>query len=159
MDLSARGIALLQSLEGYRSLAYRDIGGVWTLGYGTTRGVKQGDTCNESIAHQWLLRDTAPAARVVTGAVKVPLTQNQFDALVLFVYNVGVGAFLGVRAFQNPAAAPLGSTMLRKLNAGDMAGAAAEFPRWDRVTGAGEVPGLLARREREQALFRSQQGD
>lgn len=146
LSLSPSALSLLKTFEGYRSLAYRDAGGVWTLGYGTTRGVKQGDVCNESIAHQWLLRDTAPAARVVNGMVKVPLTQDQFDALVLFTYNVGVAAFQS-------------STMLRKLNAGDTAGAASEFPRWDRVTGTGEVPGLLARREREQALFRSQQGD
>ena len=82
------------------------------------------------------------AAQAVTALVRAPMTQCQFDALVSFVFNTGAQAFSC-------------STLLEKLNAGDMAGAAAEFPRWCFATGK-RLPGLVARRAAEAALFSKQ---
>lgn len=139
MTPSENAEKLLESFEGCVLEAYRDIRGIPTIGYGHTRGVKMGDMITGETAGLLLLEDLDVAVDAINDAVKVPLTQNQFDALCSFVYNIGVGAFRS-------------STMLKRINAGDFAGAAAEFPRWKRA-GAIESPGLLRRRMAEQALF------
>lgn len=139
MKLSAAGLDLLKRSEGFRASAYQDSGGVWTIGYGTTKDVQPGDTCTEEQASQWLRRDVLSAEWAVMKLIEVPMTQGQFDALVDFVYNLGEGALAK-------------STLLRKLNAGDYAGAAAEFPKWCHA-GNQVLPGLVTRRAAERALF------
>lgn len=136
------GQHLTETFEGCRLSAYQDIRGIWTIGYGHTAGVRQGDTCTQDQAETWLLQDIQWAAHVVNSTVLPPLTQGEFDALVDFVYNVGSGNFAN-------------STMLRLLNAGEYAAAADEFEKWD--LSAGKVSaGLLRRRQAEEAVFRGQ---
>lgn len=126
--------------EGLRLTAYKDGGGVWTIGYGHTGAdVREGLTIPLSEAERLLTRDLKTAEGHVNGAVQVKLTQNQFDALVSFVYNVGGEAFRT-------------STMLRLLNAGDYVGAANQFPRWNKDNGK-VVQGLINRRAKERDLF------
>lgn len=139
MELSARGIAFIKGREGCPLLAYRDQRGVPTIGFGHTLGVKMGDTCSQSEANKWLVEDTEVAQHAVNQLVTVPLNQNQFDALVSFTFNIGVGAFKG-------------STLLSLLNQGAYAGAAQQFLRWNHVGGIGNA-GLTKRRQAEQAMF------
>lgn len=141
MKINQKGLAIIKEFEGYRSVAYKCPAGVWTLGYGTTDGIRPGMTCTEHDAEVWLKRDVAKFEQAVSEAVTVPLSENQFSALVSFVYNIGAQAFRE-------------STLLRKLNQGDHDGAAAEFDRWK--YGGGQVlPGLVKRRDAEESLFRS----
>lgn len=145
MVLSDNGLQLVKDSEGFRSKAYQDTGGVWTVGYGTTRingrPVIKFDTVDELYAVVLLKADVASATNTVNRLVKVPLTQNQFDALVDFVYNLGEGQFSK-------------STLLKKLNLKDYVGAAEEFPKW--VFDNGKVqPGLVTRRAKERSLFLS----
>ncbi len=140
MDLSLAGLAHLKQFEGLRLQPYTDSAGKWTIGYGHL--IKTGesfDTITEGQAAALLADDVGTAEDAVNALVKVPLTQPQFDALVSFVYNVGVGAFRR-------------STLLRLLNAGDYAGAAGQFPLW-RNAGGRVVQGLVNRRAAEVALF------
>jgi len=139
---SDAGIALTKSFEGLRLTAYRDCGGVLTIGYGHTgSGVTEGMTIDEAQAEALLRADLQAAVDCVNRAVITAITQNQFDALVDFCFNVGCGALLN-------------STLLRKLNAGDFAGAAAQFAVW--VHAGGEVvAGLVRRRELEAEMFLS----
>lgn len=141
MQYSKSGIALTESFEGVRLTAYQDSGGVWTIGYGHTQGVKEGDTCTPLLAETYLLLDVHTAVNTVNEAVVGPLTQPEFDALVDFVFNCGAGNFLS-------------STLLKLLNAGNLAGAAAEFEKWDHAGGQ-VVAGLLRRRLAEEAEFKS----
>ena len=140
MKVSPKGLALLQAFEGCKLSAYRDGGGVWTIGYGHTRGVADGLTCLQAQADAWLVEDLAPAEQGVTRLVQVPLVQGQFDALASFAFNCGVAAFAA-------------STLLRKLNARDYRGAADEFPRWVHDAPGNVEPGLVRRRAQERALF------
>lgn len=142
MKTSPKGIALIKSAEGLRLKAYPDpgTGGLpWTIGYGSTSGVTRNMVITEAQAEQMLAEDLVRFERIVERAVRVPVTQGQFDALVSFTYNVGEGNFTK-------------STLLRKLNAGDTAGAAEQFSRW--VHAGGKVlSGLVKRRAAERALF------
>lgn len=140
MKMSAQGLAMLQTFEGCKLLAYRDGGGVWTIGFGHTRGVGEGLSCLQAQADAWLAEDIAPAEQGVARLVQVPLVQGQFDALAFFAFNCGVAALAA-------------STLLRKLNARDYVGAADEFPRWVRDAQGNVEPGLVARRAQERALF------
>lgn len=98
MQLSYNGVKQLKLREGFRDKAYKDTVGIWTIGYGSTkvRGVpvKEGDTITEAEAEEQFLADTAWAQTCVNQSVQVPLTQNQFDALVSLVYNIGAAAFM-----------------------------------------------------------------
>lgn len=144
MKTSDQGLDFIRQFEKFEPKAYPDPGtggSPWTIGYGHTRGVKPGDVCDEPQAEYWLREDVESAERVIQDYVRVPLTQGQFDALVSFVFNVGVHNFNT-------------STLLRKINSGDMEGASNEFVRWDHAGGK-EMPGLKRRREGEAAIFRS----
>lgn len=144
MQISHNGLEFVKGNEGYRSQAYLDGGGVWTIGYGTTRingkPVEAGMTCTEQEATQWLLSDIADTQTAINQLVKVPLTQSAYDALCDFVYNVGITAFKN-------------STLLKKLDIKDYSGAALEFIRWKYDNGK-VVEGLLKRRQREQEMFK-----
>ena len=143
MNLSDSGINLLKDLEGFRAKPYPDSGGKMTVGYGhlivPNDGVCTGDIIDPVKAIELLHHDVASTEEFVTNIVEVALEQHQFDALVIFAYNVGCHAFSG-------------STLLRMLNAGATSQAAQQFLRWDMVGGT-HVPGLRNRRLIEQNLF------
>ena len=145
MTVSPFGVDLICSFEGKRLTAYDDGVGVWTIGFGTTvypNGiqVKKGDTCTEAQAKAYMAHDLKKFEAAVNNAVKIPLNQNQFDAMVSLAYNIGVGNFSK-------------STLLKKVNSGDFDGASNEFLKWNK-SGEKELPGLTRRRKREQDLFK-----
>ncbi|GAP96278.1 glycoside hydrolase family protein [Leptolyngbya sp. NIES-2104] len=141
--LNAEGFKLLTTFEGCRLEAYDDGVGVWTIGYGHTRGVFQGMTINQAQAEEFLREDLEQFESYVEDAVSVTLTDNQFSALVCFCFNVGPGA----EGFG-------GSTLLRLLNTGDYQGAANQLIRWNKAGGESWL-GLTRRRLAERALFLS----
>ncbi|MCU0569656.1 MAG: lysozyme [Oculatellaceae cyanobacterium Prado106] len=141
--INAEGFKLLTLFEGCKLEAYDDGGGVWTIGYGHTKGVVPGMKITQAQAEKFLHEDLERFQSYVEEAVQVEVNDNQFSALVCFCFNVGPGnGGFG------------GSTLLRKLNAGDDAGAAQQFPRWNKVDGKPWL-GLTRRRLAEQALFLS----
>lgn len=134
--------ALLKRFEQFRPTAYRPTkADVPTIGYGHTAGVRMGDTCTYAQAESWLTEDTLTAASAVNRYVTVPLTQAMFDALVSFVFNIGVGNFEE-------------SALLRELNDGEYELAADEILKWDHQ-GRTVLEGLERRDEAERALFLS----
>lgn len=144
--LSQRGLALIKESEADSRPnleAYWDrTGQVWTIGYGHTgHDVKEGLIWSEQQCEQALLNDASFACHAVNMLVTYPLNQNQFDALVDFVFNEGATKFKG-------------STLLRLLNEGNVIEAALEFPLW-KYSGGVVLPGLVDRRSKEQALFNS----
>lgn len=141
MEISNRGTELIKRLEGLELTAYRCSAGVLTIGYGHTRGVKTGDVITGRQADALLHEDLQVAELTVNTNVRVKMTQGQFDALVSFVFNVGAGNFTR-------------STLLKKLNAGDYAGAAEQFDRWIYADGK-PLDGLRRRRAAERELFLS----
>ncbi|RRV49596.1 lysozyme [Pseudomonas sp. p106] len=139
MRTSQRGLCLIKSFEGLRLQAYQDAVGVWTIGYGTTRGVSAGISITNEQAERMLLNDVQRFEPEVERLITAPLSQNQWDALISFTYNLG-------------AANLESSTLRRLLNAGDYAGAAEQFPRWNKAGGK-VLPGLVRRRAAERELF------
>lgn len=144
MKTSQVGIDIISSFEDTKLQAYDDGVGVWTIGIGTTvypNGVKvkKGDKCTLDQAKEYFAHDLKRFESSVNNLVKVPLTQNQFDALVSLVYNIGQTAFSN-------------STLLKKLNAKDYQGAADQFLVWNKAGGK-VMKGLVRRREAERALF------
>ncbi len=139
MKINSRGLQLIKHFEGLFLQAYLCPAEVLTIGYGHTADVQPGDVITAQQADTFLLEDVSASERAVNRLVTVPLTQNQFDALVSFVFNLGGHNFKS-------------STLLRKLNAGDYTGAAEEFPRWVNAGGK-QLSGLIRRREAEKALF------
>lgn len=134
--------SLEQAFEGCPLVAYPDpaSGGIpWTIAYGHTKGVKEGDTCTKGQAVAWLREDVQEALAEVHKDVKVALTDEQLAALVDFVFNLGGTNFLH-------------STLLRKLNNKDYHGAAEEFEKWDMAAGK-VMAGLLRRRQAEAEMF------
>lgn len=139
MKISDEGLAFIKLAEGLRQIAYQDSVGVWTIGYGHTRGVKQGDTCSKEQAEAWLCEDLESVYRDIDRFVHVPLSQGQFDALSSFTFNLGGHALRD-------------STLLRLLNAKDYAGAEKQFPRWVHAGGQ-KLGGLIKRRAGEVEMF------
>ena len=143
MKISPAGIAAIKRHEGLRLHAYLDSAGVATVGHGHTGNVQPGQHISEAEAEQLLRDDLAQAEAAVNNGVRVPVTQEQYDAMVSLAFNIGGSAFGK-------------STLLQKLNEGDIHAAANEFLRWDKITvnGAKEVlPGLTSRRRAERAMF------
>lgn len=144
--LTAEAVRLIKSYEGLQLLAYQDRkNGVWTIGYGHTSMagppfVEKGLRITEKEALSILTADLKKYEAMVQRAVKVPLNDNQYGALVSFTYNLGP-ANLGK------------STLLKKVNAKNFAGAALEFPRWNKDEGK-VVRGLILRRAAEAKLFK-----
>lgn len=137
---------LIAGEEGLRLTVYKDTGGVWTVGYGHV--VKPNDglypytskrTITQAEADAFFVADTATATNAVNQHVRVPISQNQHAALVSLAFNIGGTALKN-------------STLLRKLNAGDINGAADEFLKWVHDNGV-KVAGLVNRRQRERAIF------
>lgn len=142
---SQNGYHLTESFEACKLKAYGDSGGVWTIGWGHTRGVGPGLTCIQAQADAWLHEDVAFAEAAVNDLVKSTINQAEFDALVDFVFNVGVEAFKG-------------SSMLGYLNTNNYMLAADELEKWDYAHGQ-RVIGLLRRREAERDLFNQGSGE
>lgn len=142
MQYSKQGLTLTEAFEGCRLSAYQDSTGRWTIGYGHTWMVSPGDTCTQAQAETWLIGDIAWAEKMVNRLVTSPVTQGEFDALVDFTFNLGIGSLEH-------------STLLRLVSAGQYAAAANEFEKWDRAAGV-EVAGLLRRRLAEKAEFTAQ---
>jgi lysozyme len=140
VKISDKGLDLIKSFESLRLEAYMPTpNDVPTIGYGHTKGVQMGDTCTEQDATDWLRDDCAEAENCINKAVRVPITQNEFDALVSLVFNIGCPAFSG-------------STLLKLLNNHDFDGASLQFTRWNKQDGQA-VAGLTRRREAERVLF------
>lgn len=145
MKVSKTGLNLIKEFEGIRLTAYKCPAGVLTIGIGHTSAagapeVVPGMTITAQDAYDILNRDLDQYESAINRYVKVPLTQSQFDALVSFVYNVGIGAFQK-------------STLLKKLNAGQYSSVPGELMKWTKAGGK-ELPGLVRRRRAEAALWR-----
>lgn len=144
MKTSQAGIDLIKQFEGCKLKAYPDPGTggePWTIGYGTTKGVRPGMEIAEDDAERLLKEDLERFELAVTNAVKVLITQSQFDALVSFTYNVGEGAFRS-------------STLLRLLNEQKYREVGPQFDRWNKA-GNRVLPGLVKRRAAERKTFES----
>jgi lysozyme len=140
MTTGPAGIELIKKFEGLALHAYRDSGGVLTIGYGHTAGVTPAQVIDEATATVLLRLDLNDAEKAVNSLVTVPINQNQFDALVSFTFNLG-------------AAALAHSSVLCDLNVGwAKSGVANHFLYWDHV-GPNELPGLKRRRQAEYDLF------
>lgn len=136
LTLSASALVGIAVHEGYRGEAYIPVkGDVPTIGFGTTDGVKSGDTIEPVRALVRKLQDVQRFEGALKQCVRVPLHQHEYDAFLSLAYNIGPGAFCG-------------STLVRRLNAGDYAGACAEILRWDRFRGE-PLRGLTLRRQAE----------
>lgn len=148
MKTSAAGRAAISAREGVKLTAYRDSAGVLTIGVGHTSAagaptVTAGMRITAAEADKVLSRDLAAVEAAVNRMVTVPLNQNEFDALVSLVFNIGATAFRK-------------STLLRMLNAGDRKGAADQFLAWNKITRNGrkvELRGLTTRRQAERSQF------
>lgn len=137
---SANGLALTEKFEGLRLDAYQDSVGIWTIGYGHTGpDVQPSLTITQEQAEILLAADIAWAAACVDKAVTSAINQNQFDALVDFTFNLGCASLVQ-------------SSLLRLVNAGDFAGAAQQFLRWNKAGGQ-VLKGLTVRRQAEMDLF------
>ena len=147
MKISPRGLELIKDFEGFSSTAYLCPAKIPTIGWGNTfyedgRKVKLGDQISKTDALKLLeVVANRDFADKIFPSIKVKVTQSQFDAMVSLAYNIGAGAFLK-------------STLLKKVNAGDFAGAGEQFLRWNKAGGK-VVLGLTRRREREKQLFLS----
>lgn len=137
--INAAGLAIVKHYEDCELESYLCPSRVWTIGYGHTHNVQKGMVWTQRQCDETLEADLREFEAAVERLVTVPLTENQFSAIVSWVFNVGVGAMEG-------------STLLRKLNKADYAGASAEFQRWDR-SGAKILRGLTRRRIAERDLF------
>ncbi|ALD93454.1 lysozyme [Cupriavidus gilardii CR3] len=134
----AAAVPLVAAFEGLRQTAYLDPVGIPTACFGATKGVRLGQVYTREQCDDLLAKDLLEANAGVNSCVRVPLSEGQRTALVSFAYNVGRGKFCG-------------STLVRKLNAGDYVGACNELPRWVYAKGV-KLPGLVNRRAQERAL-------
>ena len=144
MRTSDKGIEQIKSFEGFRTMPYKDTGGKLTVGYGHLMvhgdGLVEGSPITMGQATQ-LLRNDLQAAENCVNSTGTALTQNEFDALVSFVYN------LGCPAFQR-------STLLKFIKEQNYIAAAEEFPKWDMVAGV-HSNSIRKRRLAEQACFQN----
>ena len=143
MKISLEGLSLIKKFEGCKLIAYKCSAGVWTIGYGHTTGVKEGDVCTQEEAEKLLRGDIFKFEEYVQDSVKVDLDQSQFDALVAWTFNLGPG---NLRS----------STMLKKLNNGEYETVPFEMRRWNKAGGK-TLDGLIRRRQAESLLFESKE--
>ena len=135
LALSALGLVGIAAHEGYSDKAYQDIVGIWTIGFGTTKDVKPADKIDPVKALQRKAEDIVKFEGAIKQCVTVPLHQHEYDAYVSLAYNIGPSAFCN-------------STLVKRLNQQDYAGACREILRWNRAGGR-VVKGLAVRREIE----------
>jgi len=139
MEISQEGLALIKKFEGCELEAYKCAAGVWTIGYGSTKGVKEGDSISQEDADKLLTHEMKEYEGYINDLVEVDLEQNQFDALVSWVFNLGPANLKS-------------STLLKVLNAKDYEGVPAQIKRWNKAGGK-VLQGLVRRREAESLLF------
>ncbi len=139
MNISAEGIALIKKFEGCELEAYKCSAGVWTIGYGHTKDVVEGMTITQEQAEEMLVEELHEYEKYVNESTTVALSQNQFDALVSWVYNLGPA---NLKA----------STMLKVLNSGKYEDVPAQIKRWNKAGGK-VLEGLVRRRAAEACLF------
>ena len=139
MKISNNGLDLVKHFEGLVLEAYKCPAGVWTIGYGHTKDVQPGDSWSEDHADHMLEVEMEEYEKYINDLVTVELNQNQFDAMVSWVYNLGVGNLQS-------------STLLKVLNAGDYAGVPEQIMRWNKAGGK-VLEGLTRRRQAEADLF------
>ncbi len=143
MKLNNGGITFIKNFESCRLSSYKDSKGVWTVGWGHTgKDVDSSTTFTQMQADIAFVNDASKAVNAVNNLVKQIISQNEFNALVSFVYNVGEGNFKS-------------STLLKELNNGNYVAAANEFPKWNHSGGI-VVNGLTKRRLAEKSLFESE---
>ena len=143
MKCSQEGLALIKKFEGCRLKAYRCSANVLTIGYGHTGGVLETDVITQDVADKLLEQDIEKFEKYVNVNVVVELNQSQFDALVAWTFNLGVG---NLRQ----------STMLKKLNEGDYQSVPSEMKRWNKASGK-TLDGLIRRRKAEGLLFENKE--
>ena len=143
MQLSKTGIELLKHFEGCELKAYQDSVGVWTIGYGHTKGIYEGLEITQSEAEKMLVDELPEYEGYITDKVVPMLQQHEFDALVCWVYNLGPTNLSS-------------STMLKKLNAGEFKEVPFQMKRWDNAGGQ-PLLGLTRRRNAEALLFKGEQ--
>ena len=143
MKCSQEGLELIKKFEGCKLKSYKCPAGVWTIGYGHTEDVKEGDIVSPQEADKLLRADVFKFEEYVADNVMVNLTQNQFDALVAWTFNLGVGNLRN-------------STMLKKLNNADYTSVPFEMKRWNKAGGK-TLDGLVRRRQAESLLFESKE--
>ena len=134
------GLALIKKFEGCELEAYQCSAGVWTIGYGHTKDVQKGDVWSQSHAEHMLEVELHEYESYINEYVTVALSQNQFDALVSWVYNLGPANLKS-------------STMLKVLNSGEYEDVPAQIKRWNKAGGK-VLEGLIRRREAEACLFK-----
>jgi lysozyme len=139
MKISNIGIDLIKQFEGCETEAYKCPAGVWTIGYGHIKGVQEGDVITETQAHEMLVEELKEYESYILNAVEVDLNQNQFDAMVSWVYNLGPTNLKS-------------STLLQELNSKNYNAAAQEITKWNKAGGK-VLTGLVRRREAEASLF------
>ena len=143
MKISEEGKALIKKFEGCKLEAYKCPAGVWSIGFGFTKDVKEGDVWSQTHAEEMLEIELEEYEGYINDLVDVPLEQHQFDALVAWVYNLGAGNLIS-------------STLLMKLNAGSYEDVPHEIQRWNKA--GGEVlEGLVRRRKAEALLFENKE--
>ena len=141
MKISEDGLELIKKFEGCETCAYQDSVGVWTIGFGHTKGVEEGQTCSIEDAESMLADEMDEYEGYINNMVKVELQQHEFDSLVAWVYNLGP-TNLGE------------STMLKVLNGGQFDRVPDEMNRWTRA--GGEIlEGLVRRRQAESLMFQN----
>ncbi len=144
MKTSEKGYNLIRQSEGFKLESYQDTGGVWTIGYGHTKGVVQGMNITEETAEKFLKQDVEHCERCLMWYSQ-DFTQGQYDACIDFIFNLGAGNFYS-------------STLFKKMKVGDYKGASDEFLKWIYGTVNGKrvkLPGLVTRRAKERELFNS----
>ncbi len=139
MNISQEGLSLIKKFEGCELEAYKCAAGVWTIGFGSIKGVKQGDTITQEEADNLLLHEMDEYEGYINDAVNVDLNQNQFDALVAWVFNLGPSNLSS-------------STLLTRINNKDWDDVPAQIKRWNKAGGK-VLQGLIRRREAEALLF------
>ncbi len=139
MKPSQECIDMVKHFEGFEDTAYLCPANVWTIGYGRTKNVKEGDKITEPQAERDLQEELQEFGAQVLGVVDVSLLQNEFDALTSWTYNLGVGNLSS-------------STLLKKLNAGDKDSVPSEMLRWNKAAGK-VLAGLTTRRQAEADLW------
>ena len=139
MNISQEGISLIKKFEGCELKAYQDSVGVWTIGFGHTKGVKEGDEITQDMAETMLEEEMPEYEGYINNMVSAPLKQCQYDALCAWVYNLGPTNLKE-------------STLLKLLNAGDYHLIPSQIKRWNKAGGE-TLKGLIRRREAEALLF------
>ena len=139
MNIGNKGLEMIKHFEGLELNAYQCAAGVWTIGYGHTKGVQKGMVISEDTANEMLVEELNEYENYINTLVTVELNQNQFDAMVSWVYNLGNSNLQA-------------STLLKVLNAGDYEGVPAQIMRWNKAGGK-VLEGLTRRRQAEADLF------